>query len=155
MTNEGSFFAENSSLSFGTWFRIFRKPNQELLYQTTFWCGLVLNGLHCTYIPNNPSPSPGLNNQRQTVHVLWFIFWLVTVLQRQFYLDCFCDLWPGEEYTLTIRTLPVDSTDQTILDDSSVVIEFTVPGEYVAFYSAVTLLTRTVFTRRQSAYFEF
>ena len=25
-----------------------RKPNQELLYQTTFWCGLVLNGLKCT-----------------------------------------------------------------------------------------------------------
>ena len=28
-----------------TYFRTFRKPNQELLYQTTFWCGLVLNGL--------------------------------------------------------------------------------------------------------------
>ena len=25
--------------------RIVRKPNQELLYQTTFWCGLVLNEL--------------------------------------------------------------------------------------------------------------
>ena len=33
------------SLSFGTNFRIFRKPYQELLYQTTFWCGLVLSGL--------------------------------------------------------------------------------------------------------------
>ena len=32
--------AENFYISFGTLFRIFRKPNQELLYQITFWCGL-------------------------------------------------------------------------------------------------------------------
>ena len=25
------------------------KPNQELLYQTTFWCDLVLNGLSSDY----------------------------------------------------------------------------------------------------------
>ena len=37
-------FRRNFSLYCGT-FRIFRKPNQELLYQTTFWCGQVLNGL--------------------------------------------------------------------------------------------------------------
>ena len=42
--NEVSFFAGKCSLSFGT-FRIFRKPNQELLYQNAFLCGLVLNGL--------------------------------------------------------------------------------------------------------------
>ena len=43
VTNEGSFFCSIFFSFF--WYIIFRKPNQELLYQTTFWCGLVLNGL--------------------------------------------------------------------------------------------------------------
>ena len=34
--NKGSFFAKKNSPSFGTLFRIFRKPNQELLYQNAF-----------------------------------------------------------------------------------------------------------------------
>ncbi|XP_030827934.1 uncharacterized protein LOC100890352 isoform X1 [Strongylocentrotus purpuratus] len=47
---------------------------------------------------------------------------------RKFSFDCFCDLWPLEPYTLTIRTLPVDFENQTLLDPSSIVRDFRVPG---------------------------
>ena len=55
VTNEDSFLAVYFSLSFGTKFRNFRKSNQELLHQTTSWCGLVLNGLtkFCFKISSN------------------------------------------------------------------------------------------------------
>ncbi|XP_071484970.1 uncharacterized protein [Diadema antillarum] len=46
-----------------------------------------------------------------------------------FIFDCFCDLWPQEEYRLTIRSLPVDFENQSLIDDSSYVEDFVVPGE--------------------------
>ncbi|XP_072179784.1 uncharacterized protein [Diadema setosum] len=45
-----------------------------------------------------------------------------------FIFDCFCDLWPQEEYRLTIRSLPVDFENQSLIDDSSYVEDFVVPA---------------------------
>ena len=49
VTNEGSFFCRKYFSFFGTLFRIVRKRYQELLYRTTFWYGLVFNGLKDTF----------------------------------------------------------------------------------------------------------
>ena len=45
VTNKGSFLHQKKFSFFWYIIQNFRKPNQELLYQNAFWCGLVLNGL--------------------------------------------------------------------------------------------------------------